>query len=605
MISETLAGAQLRVEMAVKEESILAADAPEFSTAQRDTATDSPWVKRAFGLLAATICCWLAWSLFVVNVEFDDGYATIANSQYFLGISNAYLWSRAPMLAWMLMPAEWIANALDLHPLDVRPHHLLMASIHLAYFWGVWRLLRGRFGSNLSTLIAFTAAIPTVLFFCYAAFISSDLFPGLIALSMVLLADRHAERPRLWTWLALVALGAVAALVKHMYGAIWLALLVAHGCLTIAGPRRNWMALAQLGMAAAISGLIFWFAFALVLAHTLPEVPLLLRPLHQMRAVVVAFQQDGPIASIIYQWVYIRNLSIYGILAMALVLPGLVHAWYRGDRLQRSIAITWVVLFAVMQAVSFKEARYLAYLAPLTAFLIAPVIAHLLRRQRLYLLPIVAVLLVDLGLAAREAARLAAPFYQDQVKEFLALLPPASKLEAPIITTRHLSFLAPEKFAFFGDRYHRIINLNRDQIRLLYGYPAGMIRSFPSVRALTTKAFSPGSILIYVNDVAARVPPIHSDNRTTLRPYFAQLIAVAETLDLRRSGENYVWGASSKQPIMLLRADGVAAEPLTSFDGFPVAATTATLGLATPPEHLQVLGFRIHALCNLSGCRSF
>jgi len=555
--------------------------------------------------MAATIGAWLIWSLFVVNIEFDDGYATIVNSQYFLGISNDYLWSRAPMLAWLLMPAEWVANALDLHPLDVRPHHLLMATIHLAYFWGVWRLLRARFGNNPSTLIAFAAAIPTVVFFCYAAFISSDLFPGLIALAMLLLADRHSARPRLWTWLALVALGAFAALVKHMYGAIWLAVLVAHACLAAVGRKRDWISLVQLGLGAAVSGLIFWFAYALVLAGSFPEVALPLRPLQQMRAVVAAFQQEGPIASIIYQWVYLKNLSIYGILAMALVLPGVILSWRSGDRLQRSIAIAWIVLFAVMHAVSFKEARYLAYLAPLTAFLIAPVVAQLLRWQRLYLLPIGIVLLVDLGFSAREAARIAAPFYQNQVNEFLAILPPASALNAPIITTRYLSFLTPDKYAFFGDRYHRIVNLNHDQIRLLYGYPVRMVHTFANVRALTPGAFSPGSILIYVNDVAARVPPIQSDNRTTLQPYFVQLIAVAETLDLRRDGDAYRWGAVSKQPIMLLRADGVDAEPLTSFDRFPVAETRTLLGLEGSPEHLQVLAFRIHALCDLSGCRRY
>jgi hypothetical protein len=105
--------------------------------------------------------------------------------------------------------------------------------------------------------------------------------------------------------------------------------------------------------------------------------------------------------------------------------------------------------------------------------------------------------------------------------------------------------------------------------------------------------------------VAARVPPIRADNRTTLQEYFVQFIAVAETLDLRLDGEYYRWGATSKEPLLLLRADGVDAEPLTAFDRFPAAETSALLGLAEAPEQLQVLAFRIHALCNLSGCRRF
>jgi hypothetical protein len=583
----------------------MVAGPPAYSNASPINASEAKWVARAFALMASAVGAWLVWSLFVVGVEFDDGYATIVNSQYFLGISDEYIWSRAPMLAWMLMPAEWAATALGLHPLDVRPHHLLIATVHFGYFWVVWRLLRHRFGASLPVLIAFTAAIPTVVFFGYAAFISSDLFPGLIALTMLLLADRYATQRTPGTWLVLVALGAAAALVKHMYGAIWFAVLVAHAGLTVLGPRRDWILLIQLAAGAAVSAMIFWVAYALVLADSFPDAGLLIRPLQQMRSVVAAFRQEGAISSIIYQWVYLKNLSIYGILAMSLVLPGIAIGWRSGDRLQRSIAIAWIVLFAVMQSVSFKEARYLAYLAPLTAFLIVPVITELLRWRRLYVLPIAAVLAIDLGFAAREGARLASPFYRNQVQEFLAVLPPASELDAPIITTRYLSFVSPDKYAFFGDRYHRIINLNHDQIRLLYGYPADMVRAFPNVRALTSGAFAPGSILLYVNDVAARVPPLRADNRTTLQEYFVQLIAVAETLDLRLDGEYYQWGVTSKEPLMLLRADSVDAEPLAAFDRFPAAEASALRGLAETPEHLQVVAFRIHALCNLSGCQRF
>lgn len=561
------------------------------------------WVDRSFALLAGLIAAWLAWSLWVVNVEFDDGYATIVNSQYFLGLSADYLFSRAPMLAWMLMPAEWVANALGLDPLDVRPHHLLMALVHFGYVLGVWQLLRRRFGATPSTLLAFAAAIPTTVFFCYAAFISSDLFPGLVALGMLWLADRHAAQPRLETWLALVLLGAFVALVKHMYGAIWLAILLAHAGLVLVEGRRAWRPLAQLCLAGALSGLIFWLAYGLVLKSSFPDVPWLLRPLHQMQTVVAAFQVEGPITEIIYQWVYLRNLSIYGMLAMTLVLPGIVLAWRKGDRLQRSIAIAWLVLFAVMQAVSFKEARYLAYLAPLSAFLIAPVIAELARRNWMYLLPLGALLLVDLGFSVREAARLRAPFYRNQVSEFLGILPAPKALHGRIVMTRYLSFVTPDKYAFFGDRYHRIINLNSDQIRLLYGYPRAKVLAFADTRGPSTADFGPGDILVYANDVAARVPPLHPVNSTTLQPDFVQFVAVAETLNLHRVGDEYRSGAISRQPLLLLHARGVDAEPLTSFDRFPAAATAALLGLSATPDQLQTIAFRIHTWCDLSGCR--
>jgi hypothetical protein len=558
-----------------------------------------------FVVLAATIGAWLAWSLRVVNIEFDDGYATLVNSQYFLGISADYLWSRAPMMAWLLMPAEWLATALDLHPLDVRPHHAVMATIHFAYLIGVWRLLRDLFGTTWPVLIAYAAAIPTVVFFCYAPFISNDLLPGLVALAMLKLADSYAADRSVRVWLALVMLGAAVALVKHMYGAIWLAILVAHAALAACERPRDWRLLVQLGAAAACSGLIFWLAFALVLAGSFPDAPLLLRPLRQMNAVVSAFQQAGPISEIVYQWVYLRNLSIYGFLAMALVLPGIYLSWRHGDRLQRSTAIAWIVLFATMNLVAFKEARYLAYLSPLTALLLVPVVSRLLAWRRTYAFLIAAALIVDLGIGAREAMRIGAPFYRDQVQTFLADLPRADALSAPIVMTRYLSFVSPDRYAFFGDRYHRIVHLNDDQIRLLYGYPRGMLRRVPQVRALSAGMFAPGSILIFVNGSAARVPPIDRDNRTTLQPDFAQLLAVAEPLTLRRDGGDYRLDAVSAQPIMLLRADHVDAEPLTSFERFPAERTRALLGLDTTPERLPVLGMRIHAFCDIGGCREF
>lgn len=567
---------------------------------------DSTWVRRCFALLVTLIGVWLAYTLTVVNVEFDDGYATIVNSQYFLGISSDYIWSRAPMMAWLLMPAEWVATALGLHPLDVRPHHVLVATLHFAYLIAVWHVLRARFGATWPALTAFAAAIPTVVYFCYAPFISHDLLPGLIVLAMLLLADRYATRPTPRIWFALVALGATAALIKHMYGAIWVAILGAYLCLAaIDRSRAGWWLWLRLAAAAACSGAIFWLAFALVLGSSFPEGPLLTRPLQQMNAVVASFQQAGPIAEIIYQWVYLRNLSIYGMLAMALVLPGIVLSWRSAQRFERSVAITWLILFTIMNLVSFKEARYLAYLAPMTAVLIVPVIASLMAWRRIYALPIAALLLIDLGFGVREAARIRDPFYHDQVKDFLAALPRADTLQAPVVMTRPLNFVAPDKYAFFGDRYHRIINLNDDQIRLLYGYSRESVRRAPDFRALASDDFGVGNILIFVNDSAARQPPIAADNRTTLQPYFVQLLGVAEYVSLTRAGDDYLLPSPSAQPILLLHAAGVDAPPLTSFERFPVLATRASQGLSTAPDTFSVLAFRIHALCNLDGCQRY
>jgi len=83
------------------------------------------------------IALWLAACLYFVNIDFDDGYSTIINAQYFGGISDGYAWQRGPLLGMLLLPAEWVTNILGLEPLNVRPHHAIMAVVHCVYFWAV------------------------------------------------------------------------------------------------------------------------------------------------------------------------------------------------------------------------------------------------------------------------------------------------------------------------------------------------------------------------------------------------------------------------------------------------------------------------------------
>src|SRR5687768_8900444 len=61
------------------------------------------------------------------QIEYYDGLSAIANARYFLGTSEHYIADRGPLMAWLLMPAEWVRSTLGLHTLDVRPHHALLA----------------------------------------------------------------------------------------------------------------------------------------------------------------------------------------------------------------------------------------------------------------------------------------------------------------------------------------------------------------------------------------------------------------------------------------------------------------------------------------------
>lgn len=105
------------------------------------------------------ITAWLVATLYFVRIDFDDGYSTIVNSQYFLGISRDYFWQRGPLVAWLLVPAEFLANLLGLGAFNVLPHHATMIAIHMAYLVGVWIMLKREFGAHTHTLLAFVAAI--------------------------------------------------------------------------------------------------------------------------------------------------------------------------------------------------------------------------------------------------------------------------------------------------------------------------------------------------------------------------------------------------------------------------------------------------------------
>jgi len=157
-------------------------------------------VNALFGALLFLMGAWLAWSVIQVNIDLDDGYATLTNACFHLGQREHYYSNRAPLLAILLMPAEILKSALGLHPMDVRVAHAFMAILYLAYLIGTWVILVRLHGRDLSTLVGYTAALATPVFFSYAPFLSHDIFPGFLALWMVYLADAQLRIPSLGRW---------------------------------------------------------------------------------------------------------------------------------------------------------------------------------------------------------------------------------------------------------------------------------------------------------------------------------------------------------------------------------------------------------------------
>ena len=88
--------------------------------------------RMAAGLALALLVSWQLVAAFVVEVEYYDGFDTIANARFFLGDTDVYIINRSPMFALLLVPAQWLRARLDLHPLDVTFDHLTFGALHVA-----------------------------------------------------------------------------------------------------------------------------------------------------------------------------------------------------------------------------------------------------------------------------------------------------------------------------------------------------------------------------------------------------------------------------------------------------------------------------------------
>lgn len=568
---------------------------------------DDRGIRILFMALFAITFAWLLLSLTFVRMDFDDGYTTIANTRYFLGESPDYFWQRGPLMALLLIPGEWLADGLGLHPLDVRPHHIVMVALHAITLVAVWKGLRLHFGANSATRMAWIAAMLTPVFFSYGAFISHDIFPGLLLLGQLLLAWRFLQRPTMKLWITLVVIGTLAPLIKHTYATIWIAVFlgVTVATYSLGALKAQLRLVAALALAAMLSGILTWCLYAAVLSSTYPDASWWIRPYLQAQAFVAGFQREGNISDIIYQWVYLKNWTAYGILAMCFVLPALVLSWRAGNLLQRAAVITWISIVVMMALIRFKEVRYLAYLAPITAIVLVPMLTACWQRRGLVPASAIILLAIGLGQSFREGFRIFAPYYRTTVTQFLAPLPARGGTVPSVVITGTMSFVSPEPYAFFGDRYHRVTHLNPEQIQALYGYPPGTVMTASNRSAISGADFIPGAVFVFSNGMAARVPPIAPDNRLTLQPDFIQLLAIAEEFELRLDGDWYLLPVPTSQPVMFLHAPGLNHPPLADSSRFPADSLIQLLGMDQRAPTVRALGFRIRSLCNIQGCQSF
>lgn len=434
---------------------------------------------------------WLAAAAWLVQLEGYDGLDAVLNARFFTGQWPLYTETRAPLLGLLLVPAELLARALGLHALDLRPHHALMALLHGGYLLAAYAWLCRVHERSFASVLAFVAAVPTFVWFSNAPFISHDLFPGALLLAMLFVAERFARDGAVRDVAALAALGALSMLVKPMFGVFWLCVIAAettsadwrHGSPRVIVRRLAWLAA---GAAASLLATLLMAGW--VTASVFPDVPFALRGLRHLQFLTREASQKVLPEPV---WVYVRNLPAYGPLAVAALLPGL-WASVRGTAHQKRAAVALLVALGFTHLLPFGSARYLAYVGPLAAAVVAPVLARWLgsRAGRA-----VALALLLSGFAplwpydaASEAARIGLPFYRvHPARAFLAHAEDAhGRLRRPLyVNWDVLSFASERDTPFAGDLYHDLFHFGPHHLMAFYGLQPGDVRRFDTRKGPT------------------------------------------------------------------------------------------------------------------------
>jgi hypothetical protein len=338
----------------------------------------------------------------------------------------------------------------------------------------------------------------------------------------------------LWVWL--VAAGVTAALVKQTYGVFWIAVLGAHLFSVLRGradaDATSTKALVWLAIGAGVSAVITWAVYGIVLTSWAPDVPLWLRPYRNLQYLAGVY--DG-IDVTFPVWIYLRNFWAYGRVTTLLLIPGLLLALGTSGLPQR-VAVTWVIAVVFVHLMPLREVRYLAFVAPLSAFLMVPAL-RMFAKHRLIAGLVALLLIVDLGGVFVEAFRISKPFYRKA--EVRNLVEPLSadpeRQHSLFFNLSMLSFVAPDQSPLAADRYHRVFHVGAQHLALLYGYPASKVRIAPLTPNSPWSAIAEdGSVLLFSNEILAYGPTWDLQPPPGLMR-FVQGVAILQTLQLRRT----------------------------------------------------------------------
>lgn len=552
-------------------------------------------------LILIIISVWTISAAYFVNIESADGYSLIANAKYFLGqksldTNNQFFPEKMPINSVLLIPAEWLKTYLNLPVFDVRIHHLLFGIIHALYLWSVYLQLRNHYivnKSNESTiLIAFLATIPSFIFFSYAPFLSVDIYPGAIFLFMLLLTYNFSIKPSWNTWIQLIIWGSAAPLIKQIYVVFWIVIIAIYGTSLLL--KQRYRTITWLITGAFASAIITWLLTSLALTKWDPQmqVPFLLLPYHQFLAIVTHYKFENQTAW--PWWFYLSNLpTAYGIVTTLLIIPGIMLAIRGKDLIVKHIALAWSLAFIIMLFVPYREMRYLAFLAPLTAFVIIPPINWILQYNRIWAIILLTLLSIDLIQATSEATIIYNNFFSSNpIVNFLRVIDDSLDQKRPIIMPLSLSFTSQPYSQLAGDRFHRCYHIHLNIIKQLYNHPNIINTAIKPEQAIYHPELLPQkTVLLLATNHLYR-------SLEQREHYFAtdntQLAAFKQCFAYRKVKTHYVRESNDTGILLVPNKNSLISLKET---------LTETLAIKLGFSHTNkfaVCGFRITALCEIN-----
>lgn len=551
------------------------------------------------------IIFWLFSSAFLTHGEYGDGYNTISNGRYLYGDSLDYFSQRGPLAALAMWPVELFIDWVEWNSFDIRPYHIYSAFLHSLYLFGCFILLKSIFpgqfkNASVAPLLTLVSAIMSVTFYAFAPYLNHDIIPGMLFLLMIYLCHCWLDKPTYKIALWLVLIGSAVTFIKQTYALFWSAIiiyaLVAY-VLHWDKQRVSGQKLTILFVLAVISGILSWFGWGLWLVNVSPGESILIRPWLLIQTIFMLYD-PAELVSALPRDLYLRNLYNYGIVAMLLVIPGLINAFYRKDACLRMVAVCWLTGVAFMQFIAFKEVRYLLFLAPLTAVLIFPII-QLVLKTRLLTTILIVLLLIDQFRGWQLVTKQLISTAGINVSRFMN----APENKGRMIVSKNLSFVYMADSPLYQDPYHGIYHLAAWHVYLMLENKVDVI-DFENPQELEQIDIKAGDRLYYANVVVLRQSPWISDNNIPAQAKYLQLIAGdIERVQLVRKNDAYTIINNSGHDILFIPDKSVRQQlPIISSDVLTMAQVQHLYSDSQGQDHLNVVAVIVKALCRSEQC---